>query len=202
MREEKKQDKIIAIYSAIEELTAEGADLSSMRVCDIAAKAGIGKGTTYEYFSSKEEMLVKAMVYLVGATVKRLLHMMEKQPSFKEAFLLMLDEMEKKTKQRACVVKYLSMTKDVNLCEVMQDILLMDEEAKAGNPINIMRYLLQRGQREGVLSDVYSQSYAISAIFSKFLCFMMFLDNELIKKDCSSEKMKRDLYEGICRELG
>ena len=43
MREDKKNEKVIAIYRAIGDLVTEGADISSMRVSDIAAKAGIGK---------------------------------------------------------------------------------------------------------------------------------------------------------------
>ena len=202
MKEEKKLDKVIAIYRAIEELVAEGADLSSMRVSDIAAKAGIGKGTTYEYFSSKEEMVVKAMVYLVGSMVKRILDQMEKLPSFQDAFILLLNEMEVKVKQRACVMKYLSMVNDMNLCQPMHDIMLVDKEAKASNPINIICYLLERGQKEGVLGMKYSQSYMLSAIFSRVVAFVMFVNDDFGKKDCTSDEMKLALYQGICRELG
>ena len=63
MRDEKKNDKVTAIYKAVQELVEEGADFRTLRVSDVSAKAGIGKGTTYEYFSSKEEMIVKAVSY-------------------------------------------------------------------------------------------------------------------------------------------
>ena len=202
MREEKKVDKVNAIYHAIEELVAEGADLSSMRVSDIAAKAGIGKGTTYEYFSSKEEMIVKAMLFLVGSMVKRIVDQMQKMSSFQDAFIMLLDEMEEKAKQRACIMKYLSMVNDMNLCQPMHDIMCFNSEAKASNPINIMRYLVERGQKEGILSTNYSQSYMLSAIFSKVITFMMFVNDDLGEKDCTSEEMKLALYQGICRELG
>ncbi len=202
MREDKKLDKVTAIYKAIEELVAEGADLSSMRVSDIAAKAGIGKGTTYEYFSSKEEMIVKAMLYLVGSMVKRIVEQMKKLPSFQDAFIMLLDEMEEKAKQRACVMKYLSMVNDMNLCQPMHDIMRSDNEAKASNPINIICYLLERGQKEGILRTNYSQSYMLSVVFSKVMAFMMFINDDFGKKDCSSDEMKLALYQGICRELG
>ena len=42
------------------ELVNEGQDLTKLKVGDITAKAGIGKGTAYEYFSSKEEIVEKA----------------------------------------------------------------------------------------------------------------------------------------------
>ena len=202
MKEEKKSDKVIAIYRAIEDLVAEGADLSSMRVSDIAAKAGIGKGTTYEYFSCKEEMIVKAMFYSVGSMVKRIVDRMEKLPAFQEAFILLLDEMEEKAKQRACIMKYLSMVNDMNLCQQMHDVMLADQEAKAANPINIMRYLLERGQKEGIFTEKYPKSYMIATLFSKVITFMMFIDDNRGSKDCTNDEMKLALYQGICRELG
>ena len=36
---------------------------SAVRIADIAKEAGVGKGTVYEYFSSKEELLVRACSY-------------------------------------------------------------------------------------------------------------------------------------------
>ena len=82
MRDNKKTDKVIAIYHAVEDIIAEGVDLATMRVSDIAAKAGIGKGTTYEYFTSKEELVVKAMIYLVDSMTKRILNNMERRIRF------------------------------------------------------------------------------------------------------------------------
>ena len=35
---------------------------AAVRISDIAKEAGVGKGTVYEYFSSKEELLIKACI--------------------------------------------------------------------------------------------------------------------------------------------
>ena len=56
-------EKQILIYKAIVDLINEGADVSGMKVGEITARAGIGKGTAYEYFSSKEEMVIEALEY-------------------------------------------------------------------------------------------------------------------------------------------
>lgn len=202
MREEKKNDKVIAIYHAIGELVAEGADLSSMRVSDIAARAGIGKGTTYEYFSSKEEMVVRAMIYLVGSMVNRILNQMEQLTSFQEKFVMLLNEMEQKAKQRACIIKYLTMFNDMNLCQQVHDMFMEDEESKKAFPMRIIRYLLEEGKKEGIIGDNYPQFYMETTMFSRIISFVMFVDNDLCEKDCTSEAMKLELYRGVCRELG
>lgn len=203
MRDTKKTDKIIAIYHAVEDFIAEGADLSTMRVSDIAAKAGIGKGTTYEYFTSKEELVVKAMIYLVDSMTKRILNNMEKLDSFQDKFMLLLAEMEEKVKQRACILKYFHMLSDLNLCQSMHDLLLDEnEDAKRANPMRIIRYLLEEGKKEGIIGNGYSQSYMETVMFSKIIAFVVYIDNVLGNKDSSNEAMKQSLYDGLCRELG
>jgi len=201
MREDKKNEKVIAIYRAIGDLVTEGADISSMRVSDIAAKAGIGKGTTYEYFSSKEEMVIKAMVFLVDSMVKRIIFQMEKLQSFRDKFMLLLDEMEEKAKQRTCILKYLNMLSDMNLCQQMHDVLLEDEEAKNASPMRIIQYLIERGKEEGIIGNHFSQAYLETTVFSRVISFMIYADGDLgiIQRDYG--EMKQDLYDGLCREL-
>ena len=52
-----------AVYQAALRLIARGASPTAMKVQDIAREAGIGKGTVYEYFSSKEEILRGMALY-------------------------------------------------------------------------------------------------------------------------------------------
>ena len=52
-----------AVYQAALRLIARGASPAAMKVQDIAREAGIGKGTVYEYFSSKEEILRGMALY-------------------------------------------------------------------------------------------------------------------------------------------
>jgi len=199
MRDKKENEKVIAIFHAIEELVAEGSDLSSMRVSDIAARAGIGKGTAYEYFTSKEEMLVKAMIYLMDSMIKRFLGQMERLDTFKEKFLMLLDEMEEKTKQRACIVKYLSMINDMHLCEQMHEQLIKDTQS--ANPIRMIRYLLDSGIAEGVIDSKYPKAYLETSLFSRVLSFVIYMDQRT-NDEYDSRELKEELYLGICREFG
>lgn len=57
------EEKVLALYRAVIALVREGADINSMKVSDITARAGIGKGTAYEYFPSKEAIITGALVY-------------------------------------------------------------------------------------------------------------------------------------------
>ena len=60
---EKLSEKELALFQAVIDLIEEDADIHSIKVSDITNRAGIGKGTAYEYFSSKEEMVAKAIIW-------------------------------------------------------------------------------------------------------------------------------------------
>ena len=52
MSEEKKTQ----VYLGVISLVQQGRSLNELKVSEIAVASGIGKGTCYEYFSSKEEI--------------------------------------------------------------------------------------------------------------------------------------------------
>ena len=58
-------EKEKAIFKGIMDLLNQGHRIHELKVSDIAAAAGIGKGTVYEYFSTKEEILRQAVSYYV-----------------------------------------------------------------------------------------------------------------------------------------
>lgn len=55
--------KAIAVYDSVLYLLSTKSDIAGIKVSDIARGASIGKGTIYEYFKSKDEIIVKAIVY-------------------------------------------------------------------------------------------------------------------------------------------
>ena len=64
--------KVVAMNEAVISLLAEGRELNSLRVSEITARAGIGKGTAYEYFSSKAEIIATALEYDLAKQIARL----------------------------------------------------------------------------------------------------------------------------------
>ena len=63
IEEIKQSPKVEAMYRAVLDLIREGKDISKIKVIDITSKAGIGKGTAYEYFRSREEIIANALIY-------------------------------------------------------------------------------------------------------------------------------------------
>ena len=62
----------IAAFRGLLQLAAGGNCFSNIKVQDIATAAGIGKGTLYEYFSSKEDILSCTMLYTLQQFADRM----------------------------------------------------------------------------------------------------------------------------------
>ena len=60
------------IFDAVFDTVLAGAAISSITVSEIAKRAGIGKGSVYMYFASKEQMMAEAVKYFVESTMERL----------------------------------------------------------------------------------------------------------------------------------
>lgn len=79
--------KEIAAFQGLFSLAASGKDFSRIKVQDIATAAGMGKGTLYEYFPSKEAILSSAVLY----ALERALDWMERQLSEEDSLYKGLD---------------------------------------------------------------------------------------------------------------
>jgi len=59
-------DKKKSIILSFMELAKEAGSMNEVTIKEVAIKAGIGKGTVYEYFSSKEEIIVSVIDFVIG----------------------------------------------------------------------------------------------------------------------------------------
>lgn len=77
-------EKEINIFSGVLRLAADGADISKITARQIAASAGVGKATIYDYFSSKEEIVKGALLYSMSQEAGRFAAAMAATSDFKE----------------------------------------------------------------------------------------------------------------------
>ena len=64
-------EKELLLYQAVIELLDEGMEVHQIKVSDITNRAGVGKGTAYEYFDSKEEIIVCALLYEIRTVTEQ-----------------------------------------------------------------------------------------------------------------------------------
>lgn len=83
--------KVLLMFDAVTEMIKRCEDLSKITVQEITARAGIGKGTAYEYFSSKEELITVSVIFDCGKRVGELTELVYKQQTFEERMYSIMD---------------------------------------------------------------------------------------------------------------
>ncbi len=84
MKDNIHSEKEILIFNAVTKLMNEGVKLHTVKVADIAKAAGIGKGTIYDYFKSKEEILEKTLIYNMDIELSEALNQIKNLNNFKD----------------------------------------------------------------------------------------------------------------------
>ena len=75
-------EKELAIYQGVLRLMREGVDIHALKASDIAAAAGIGKGTLYNYFPSKEAIIISTIRYMMYGYLESVQKQMESYSGF------------------------------------------------------------------------------------------------------------------------
>lgn len=83
--------KEIAVMDGVMKLLSEGSKLYDIKVSDIAAAAGIGKGTVYEYFESKEQIIGRTVIYKLNEGFSELKTIFDSGLPFKSTAFALLD---------------------------------------------------------------------------------------------------------------
>ncbi|HCX65416.1 MAG TPA: hypothetical protein DHN33_09425 [Eubacteriaceae bacterium] len=87
-------EKETLIFEGVIHLLERGISPYTMKVSDIAQNASIGKGTIYEYFESKEEVIAKGLEYYAARMITDVRKDLARMDSFEEQFNRLLDLIE------------------------------------------------------------------------------------------------------------
>lgn len=85
-------EKELNILGGVLKLARSGCKLRDVTVKQIADAAKVGKATVYDYFSSKEEIIVKALIHTLCRQNTDLRQRLEKTEGYKEKLMLVFCE--------------------------------------------------------------------------------------------------------------
>ncbi len=189
--------KAEALYQAIMALFAEGADLNTLTVAEIARKAGIGKGTVYEYFDNKEEMIAGAIYYFATSSCKRMYEKLEEKESLHERMRLFFVSMDQEANDIMCFIRVLHMMLDNTAVSSRLQEMVKNKEAGEVLITDLVRKIIAAevdvdGEEEN--DAAYLEMMALSRI----ICYALyqFKAKERIKVDAGF------MREVLCRDFG
>lgn len=193
--------KVRQMYTAVMQLFEQGEEVSSIKVATITEMAGIGKGTAYEYFDTKEEMVACALVYQMQCIFNWLGDILEKKGSFQEQLDFILDAMEVQEERRRCFMRFVHMMTDHSEFSRMIRDKITREEFRPYLPINVFGAMLRRGVERGELRSDLPMDYLIYCLFSHLVSYMLAVTTQ----DCfevNAAKLRPLIYRGIMNEIG
>lgn len=190
----KSSKKIEALYKAVMELLLEGREIRTLKVSEITERAGIGKGTAYEYFESREELLWNARNYFrkecIGIIEEKLSHcnsFMEKINCLFDLLDSILEKIKKEALMEICNIFFFFPLMQEAKCDIKQKLHEIVEEAKRG----------------GELKEKFPDEYIVLILAGRILNYIAYRveyqDNE--ENLCPPEQIKGYLLENIRSEF-
>lgn len=189
--------KVLAMYEAVNDLIKAGADINNLKVSDITSRAGIGKGTAYEYFETKEELVSKAIFYQIKKSLEWLIREMQKQEKFKDKIYTLLTHMEDNH------TRYRTLTRC--LCYYLQGVLekehiLSNVETYIKNNQDLKAFfeeLLVQAQKEGIIQTKIPYFFMANATITQAITYSTYISRSFDSTQINREKMKEIIYNSI-----
>ncbi len=149
------------IFEGVLALAEGGADLHLLTVQDIARAAGIGKGTVYEYFTSKEDILAGTVLYCIEGELDGAERAMQAEISFdgclKGVARLLAEVLERR------LVRYRLMMDSLQRSVSAQPAGKYGQrvQAQRGRLVRLARRLIDLGRAEGRIRPEHSDEYCL-----------------------------------------
>jgi len=201
MRSNQYSDKEIAVFNGLVGLLKQGKSLYKIKVSEIAKAANIGKGTIYDYFSSKEEAIYLALLYYLNNEMTRVVSEVESTSSFKNKVYKLLDITEENIESKYSSLKTVLSAKDISS---MYDLIEGDEnliDLFINYMGKIIESIVTSGENEGYINKSYSSYYKKSAIRCILIGFAQFVSHKECYKDVNVDLAKEVAYTQLIKML-
>lgn len=194
-------DKELAIFNGVIDLIKRGANIYSVTVSEIAKASGVGKGTIYEYFRTKEEVISKAILYNMKREVEHAIERVEQKNNFKDRYYEALEIIVENFDNKFSTINLLLSTGNFNeLYEYM-----IDEKhliaAYTSRIESIIDRLLLMGYEEGIITIEESQYYKRMVIISSIAGFINYINNRERYLDIDTQKAMDLCYKMVIKAL-
>lgn len=191
--------KVLLMYQAVNQLLEEGEDPGKIRVSTITDRAGIGKGTAYEYFDSKEEIVVYAVVYQMQMAMVELEKGLLERKNFREQMNYLLDEVTAQEGQQNCLWRLLHLLIDNSEFSRQVQGILDSAASEKYRLIQLFRKLLGAAVERGELRKDLPLDYMVFTMGGRVLAYMVAVMENGLQIELS--QMRELVYNGLMDEL-
>ncbi len=192
--------KVLLTYGAVQELVGEGRDINDISVSAITERAGIGKGTIYDYFDSREEIIACAFLFYIRQTAERMTEMMRGIASFQEEIHLLFDQLDGDSEQKTCFIRFVHGATDNSKYSPIIRKKLRETAIGKKLPEQLFGEIIRRGMESGEINSELPVEYVLYAVFCKVMTYMMCIATQE-SFDIDTKRMRELIIAGILKEL-
>lgn len=198
-----KNDKVLAMYHAVWKLIEEGKDIHKIKVSDITECAGIGKGTAYEYFRTKEEIVTKALQYNTSLQFRMLYKRIHEQDSYRKGLETCFDWMAETRDRRHLIFQFMRQSE---AGKKLPECFCCKGETDGREPCismieGILKDVVQLGRKEGMVRKELSDHLVTLQILSQLLGFFVYQEFSDFADEADNVKTKNFLCDNIIKSL-
>lgn len=194
--------KEIAVFDGVMRLIEQGSDLHAVKVSDIALAAGIGKGTLYNYFQSKEEIITRTILYYLEVQVKSAVERVEAEQSFYCKCRAGLDFLENTARQKNNALQFLLFNFEANEAKNLMDSageMLLQRKRQLED---LIMEIATVGSEEGLFPSQQDRSYVFQVFVSALFGFFQLFCSHLHHMDEESiGRARGNAYQMILKSL-
>lgn len=191
--------KVLMLYKAVNQLLEEGEDPGSLRVSTITDRAGIGKGTAYEYFDSKDEIVIYAVVYQMQMAMMELEKGLQERKTFRDQINFLLDEVSAQERQQNSFLKQIHILTDNTEFSRQVQGMMASAAHKRYQLVQLFRQLLGAAVERGELRKDLPLDYMVYSMGGRVLAYMVAVSGGGLQIELS--QMRELIYKGILEEL-
>lgn len=170
-------DKKIKIFNAVlDEIREQGIPVQ-ITIADIAKKANIGKGTVYEYFESKDQIIAETILYLIDISTREITKPIDESLSFEEALVYFHKNIFRVLNDNNGVYSLFISKNIMSIAnDEVRNLLKNSFETKQCIFKDFFVQLIKRGVNEGVIS-IYDDQFHLELV--RKIIFMTTMDMTL-----------------------
>lgn len=195
-------DKKILLYEAALGLIEEKRDMSNIKVADIAKAADIGKGTVYEYFKSKEQLLAESIIYFLKKCIKTFEESINSGGGFKVIYMAALKNISSTMTASRTFSQYITFNEcNFSIKKAMQSLIEEHFENMRRAYVEKFEKIIDIGVKEGVLKKKPDKFSWLIAFGNSIMCIVAFKHGFEEFVDMTEEEMMERSYNMFVKVL-
>ncbi len=180
-RLDKYSQKEILVFQGIMDLLNKGQGIHELKVADIAAAAGMGKSTVYEYFETKEDIIKQALNYHVYKEYLGFTDLIKEQSSFEDIINSVMDYAIEMITTRFSSLLFMVLNlgqSDVKQLIVEDNALFLEIRSSINEHMEKIYYIGKGEYKIGPDTSLEDCSLVVFGIISAFINDIIFMKNK------------------------